>query len=81
MLQKLLKSEVLVLSVTKHLRREKEDAARNVLRSNQETGLEIKNLETVLRHQYSLKGLPRKRGGKILGKRQRKARAKERKVH
>ena len=47
---------------------------------HQEAGLEIKTLETVLRHQYNLRGLLKKGKGKNLGKRQRKVRDKARKV-
>ena len=65
-------SEILVLSVTKHLiaRRKTKMQPKKYFELNQEAGLEIKTLENVLRHQYSLRGLLRKGKGKNLGKRQ-----------
>ena len=80
MLQEVLKSEVLVQSLTKHLRKKWKTQPRNHCKLYQEAGLEIRNLETVLRHQYNLKRLLRKGRGENLGKKQRKAWAKERKV-
>ena len=47
---------------------------------HQEAGLEAKTLETVLRHQYNLRGLLKKAEDQNLGKKQRKVRAKARKV-
>ena len=80
--QELLKSEVLVLSVTKHLisKIKRKTQPGKYLQLNQAAGLEIKTLETVLRHQYNLRGLIKKDKGKNVGKRQRKSRAKARKV-
>ena len=78
----LLNSELLVLSVTKHLisRRKRKKQPGKICQPHQEAGLEIKTLATVLRHQYNLGGLSKKGKGKNLCKRQRKARAKARKL-
>ena len=78
----LLKSEVLVLSVTEHLtsKRKRKTQEGKYCQLHQEAGLENKTLQTVLRHQNNLRGLLKKGKGKNLGKRQRKARAKARKV-
>ena len=77
-----MKSEVLVLSVIKHLisKRKKKTQPGKYSQLHQEAGLENKTLETVLRHQYNLRGLLKKGKGKNVGKRQRKARTKASKV-
>ena len=68
--QELLKSKVLVLCVTKHLvlRRKRKTQPEKYCELHRESGLEIKTLETVLRYQYNLRGLLRKRKGQNLGK-------------
>ena len=80
--EELLKSEVLALSVTKHLisKRKWKTQPGKYSQLHQEAGLEIRTLETVLRHQYNLRGLLKKGKGKNWGKRQRKARAKAKMV-
>ena len=80
--QELLKSEILVLSVTKHLisERKRKMQPGKYSQLHQEAGLENRTLEIVLRHQYNLRGLLKKGKGKNWGKRKRKARSKARKV-
>ena len=79
--QELLKSEVLVLSVTKRLMSKPKWKTQpgKYSQLHQEAGLEIGTLDTV-RHQYNLRGLLKKGKGKNWGKRQRKAEANIRKV-
>ena len=77
--QELLKSEVLVLSETKHLisKRKRKKQPGTYSQLHQEAGLKNETLETVLRHQYNLRGLLKKGKYKNWGKSLRKTRAKE----
>ena len=67
--QELLKSEVLVLSVTKHLisKRKRKTQPGKYSQLHQEAGLEIKTLETVLRHQYNFERAAQERKRQELG--------------
>ena len=69
-LQELLKSEVLVLSVTKHLisKRKRKTQPGKYSPLHHEAGLKIETLATALRHQYNLRELLKKRKGKKVGK-------------